>query len=56
MILKKILDIKQSIEKQRKELLNIAKEKSLTDPDVLVMSRQLDQEIVTMQKLIDSIN
>ncbi|MFB5197176.1 hypothetical protein COJ96_23830 [Bacillus sp. AFS073361] len=56
MIFKKILDIKYRIEKYRKELLNISKEKPLSDPDVLVMTRKIDEEIITMQKLINNMH
>ncbi|WP_413789619.1 aspartyl-phosphate phosphatase Spo0E family protein [Metabacillus rhizosphaerae] len=55
MILKNILELKKSINKHRKDLYRISKDKRLSDPEVLNLSRQLDGEIETMQKLMKQI-
>nr|WP_299087166.1 Spo0E family sporulation regulatory protein-aspartic acid phosphatase [uncultured Metabacillus sp.] len=56
MILKNALELKKRIISNRMDLYKLAKEKSLSDPDVLDKRCQLDKEIMTLHKLINRIH
>ncbi|MGM0878636.1 MAG: aspartyl-phosphate phosphatase Spo0E family protein [Bacillota bacterium] len=52
MILKSILDLSQCINKYRQDMYELARNKGLSDPDVIKVSQKLDEEIIKLQKII----
>jgi hypothetical protein len=51
-ILKNTLDLIESINKHRQDMYQLAKNKGLSDPDVIKYSQQLDEKIMMLQKNI----
>ena len=56
MILKDALDLSKSIDDYRSDMSKLAKEKGLSDPDVIKISDQLDRKIIMLQKIINTIH
>jgi hypothetical protein len=52
MILKHILDLNQCISKHRHDLYVLARNKGISDPDVIKISQKLDEDIIKLQKII----
>ncbi|MDQ1005294.1 putative glycosyltransferase involved in capsule biosynthesis [Neobacillus niacini] len=55
MILKSALDLKNSINKDRQRLYQLAKNMGNSDPNVIQISRKLDEKIFKMQQLMEVI-
>ncbi|WP_227937802.1 aspartyl-phosphate phosphatase Spo0E family protein [Alkalihalobacillus deserti] len=56
MILKNALDLKKSIKDYRQGMYELARNKDISDPDVIKISKQLDREMIMLQKMIDTIH
>jgi hypothetical protein len=52
MILKNILDLNQCINKHRQDMYELARNKGISDPDVIKISEKLDEDIIKLQKII----
>ena len=52
MISRKLLALRKSIDKHRHDMYELAKEKGLSDPQIIKISQQLDREIIMWQKLV----
>lgn len=52
MVLKNALDLSKSIDDYRKDMYELAKNKGISDPDVIKISHQLDEKITMLQKII----
>ncbi|MER2060450.1 MAG: aspartyl-phosphate phosphatase Spo0E family protein [Niallia sp.] len=52
MIQKSILDLRNSISKDRKRLYQLAKSMGISDPNVIQLSQKLDEKILKMQKFM----
>jgi Spo0E like sporulation regulatory protein len=52
MILKNILDLDQCISKHRQDMYELARNKGISDPDVIKISQKLDEDIIKLQKII----
>lgn len=52
MILRNVLALRNSIAEYRKRMYELAREKDLSDPDVVKISQQLDNKIIMLQKAI----
>jgi Spo0E like sporulation regulatory protein len=52
MILKKALDLSKSITDYKRDMYKLAKNKGISDPDVIRISHKLDGQIVMLQKMI----
>lgn len=52
MIHKSILDLRNSISKDRKRLYQLAKSMGISDPNVIQLSQKLDKKILKMQKFM----
>ena len=50
MILRNVLDLRNSIDECRKRMYELAREKGTSDPDVVKISQQLDNKIMMLQK------
>lgn len=56
MILKNTLDLSKSIDAYRKDMYELAKNKGISDPDVIKISHQLEEKITMLQKIISEIS
>ncbi|MFB9759099.1 Spo0E family sporulation regulatory protein-aspartic acid phosphatase [Ectobacillus funiculus] len=54
MILRSALDLSKSIDDYRLDMYELAKNKGLSDPDVIKISYQLDRKIILLQKMLDA--
>ncbi|MGM0922976.1 MAG: aspartyl-phosphate phosphatase Spo0E family protein [Bacillota bacterium] len=52
MIFREALDLSKSISKYRSVMYELAKNKGLSNPDVIKISQQLDTEILKAQKIL----
>lgn len=52
MILFKITELGNRVEKKRAELINTAKLQGITHPGVIKVSQELDKEIIMLQKYL----
>jgi hypothetical protein len=52
MILKNILDLNQRIITYRQDMYELARNKGISDPDVIKISQKLDEDIIKLQKII----
>jgi hypothetical protein len=52
MILKKALELRRSIERYRRNMNELATNKGISNPDVIRMSQNLDEEIIILQKIL----
>ncbi|WP_440602764.1 aspartyl-phosphate phosphatase Spo0E family protein [Bacillus sp. GB_SG_008] len=50
--LRKLLALNKSIDEHRHDMYEFAKEKSLSDPQIIKISQQLDREIIIWQKSV----
>lgn len=50
MILRNVLALRNSIDECRKRMYELAREKGVSDPDVVKISQQLDNKIMMLQK------
>jgi hypothetical protein len=56
MILRNLIELRNSIEACRDEVYRLKKNKGKSDPNVLEISQILDEKIIKMQEIIDNIN
>jgi len=56
MILRKALDLSNSIDHHRLDLYELTKKKGSSNPDVIKMSQQLDKKIVMLQRIAYAIS
>ncbi len=54
MILRSALDLSKSIDDYRLDMYELAKNKGLSDPDIIKISHQLDRKIILLQKMLDA--
>ena len=52
MILRNVLALRNSIDEYRKKMYELAREKGISDPDVVKISQQLDHKIMMLQKIM----
>ncbi|MGG3452214.1 MULTISPECIES: Spo0E family sporulation regulatory protein-aspartic acid phosphatase [Bacillaceae] len=52
MVCKNLLDLKNSIDDDRLVMYELAKNKELSDPDVINISHKIDRKIIILQKMI----
>ncbi len=56
MILGKVVALKNSINEYRQNMIELAGKRGLSDPQVIRISQQLDEEIIKWQKFIHEIH
>ncbi|MFP3125635.1 aspartyl-phosphate phosphatase Spo0E family protein [Ectobacillus funiculus] len=52
MILRNVLALRNSINEYHKKMYELAREKGISDPDVVKISQQLDHKIMMLQKIM----
>jgi hypothetical protein len=52
MILKKVGELSNVIKEYRRNMIDLAAQKGLNHPDVLIISEKLDEKIIILQKIL----
>lgn len=55
MLLKNALDLKRSIDENRRNMYELASNNGISDPEVVKVSQELDGKIIILQNLLSQI-
>lgn len=56
MILKKVLDLRMSIDVYRRNMIELATIEGVSNPEVIRLSQELDEKIIRLQKILCEIH